>query len=250
MILAFDTETTGLDLHHLAKPFMVTACFEDGREMFWRWDIDPITRRVIVPADDIVEVSALLIDGGNDEHFLVGQNVKFDVAALRSVGVDVSDWPWDRTFDTLVAGHVLHSGQPHDLTSMAGHWLGKKVKEDMIDKEKALEEACKQARAVARVKCKGESVLYVDRVVVKTKPWLIAKEGMPGLPSVKGGGSGDKGKVWKNDLWLPRAIAVEQGFTSGHSWWTVCEDYARMDAQVTVLLWKAQSKELHEKRLM
>lgn len=57
---------------------------------------------------------------------LVAQNSKFDVAMLRALFNDVGQelhWDWSRTHDTLIAGHLLASNKPHDLTSMAIQYL-------------------------------------------------------------------------------------------------------------------------------
>ncbi len=59
-MIAFDTETTGLDLYRGAKPFFVTICHEDGEQRFWEWDVNPITREPQVPRGDLFEISVTL----------------------------------------------------------------------------------------------------------------------------------------------------------------------------------------------
>ena len=57
---AVDTETTGIDLYHGARPFFVTACDQDGNQTFWEWPVDPLTRVPRIPPGDVAEVQALL----------------------------------------------------------------------------------------------------------------------------------------------------------------------------------------------
>src|SRR4051794_25593459 len=102
-MIALDTETTGLDFHHGARPYLVTICDREGQVRFYEWPVDPLTREVDVPASDVAELNAVL----RAEDRIVGQNLKFDAHALKSVGV--GPWPWDRTDDTLIAAHLLAS---------------------------------------------------------------------------------------------------------------------------------------------
>jgi uncharacterized protein YprB with RNaseH-like and TPR domain len=44
--IAIDTETTGLDLRHGCKAFMVTACDEKGKTWVWQGTVDPLDRMV------------------------------------------------------------------------------------------------------------------------------------------------------------------------------------------------------------
>jgi len=80
-MIAVDTETTGLDIHHGCRPFFVTACDEKGNLTWWEWDVDPLTRRPKVPNKDRREIQKML-----SKNVLVFQNPKFDVGALSSIG--------------------------------------------------------------------------------------------------------------------------------------------------------------------
>jgi hypothetical protein len=42
--LSLDTETTGLDVYHGARPFFITTCNEQGEQQYWEWDVDPETQ--------------------------------------------------------------------------------------------------------------------------------------------------------------------------------------------------------------
>ena len=60
-IISADTETTGVDVSHGAKPYIVTTCDQQCRNVTWEWDVDPITREPVVPDGDIAEVQNYLI---------------------------------------------------------------------------------------------------------------------------------------------------------------------------------------------
>jgi hypothetical protein len=280
-MIALDTETTGKDFHHGCKPFFVTICDENGDVSFWEWDVDPNTREPHIPPLDISQIRQELSivsgwgDGFDEEirerHALVGQNTKFDAHALATIGV--SKWPWHMTHDTLMAGHLLASNRPHDLTSMGIQYLGV----DISKYEEKLKEHCLAAR---------RAVKSLDL------PWRVAKDGDPNLPSVKGD------SAWRNDYWLPRALVKHlwqtsvagQAFSaweatgvlpgalaSGvldadeasialqslagweyappeltidpHPWWTALREYANADSPTTLALWVRMRDELHRRGL-
>lgn len=198
-IISLDSETCGLDLWHGAKPYLVTICDESGNNTFWEWDVDPLTREPQIPYNDMCEVLEII----EQADFIVTQNGKFDAHALKTVDC-LSTWNWDKVHDTLIAGHLLASNQPHDLTTMAITYLGVNIQ----PYEDALKVACEEARRYAR----------------KNFPnWRIAKAGLSDMPSAKE-------KVWKNDAWLPRAIAKAEGYPPNHPWWTVTSNYANGDS--------------------
>lgn len=224
MILSLDSETDGLDFWHGARPFFVTTCTDEMEQRYWEWDVDPLTRQVQVVEEEVAAIKQLILSADT----LVLQNSKFDIHALRFLGITV--WPWDNLHDTLLAGHVLASNQPHDLTSMALHYL----KVNIQPYEEALQRATLRARTIARS---------------RYKDWRIAKPGLPEMPSAKG-------KTWSYDTWLPRAIAQAAEYAQpeaecehrwngwicdhcqGHRWWVVLSDYGNADSAVTVKLWQ------------
>lgn len=206
-------------MHHGAKPFLVTCCREDGVQTFWEWDVDPLTRCPIIPQEDLDEIAKTVFHGSDG--WLVLQNAKFDFAALGTIGM----WDrvnleqtWKTVTDTLMAGHLLWSNKPHDLTSMALEAL----RVDIDPYERAVKRVCDEARRMARS---------------KYPTWRIAKQGLEEMPSAKE-------TVWKNDMWLPRALAKELGYPADHEWNTVVRDYANADSAVTMALWKFQQKEI------
>lgn len=304
--IVLDTETTGLDLFHGARPYLVTTA-EGEFNMWWEWNVDPLTRRPQVPEKDLRAIQVTLDEA--DE--LVLQNAKFDYLGLaltfedaeinwpttvgrigddegmridRStkwgnpfrIGLDgtraqvvqkyeswLQDqpelmaalpelrgcrllchcsprlchgdvlaelagpqtelrWDWGKVRDTLLAGHLLASNHPHDLTTMVLVYLGVNI--DPLDRK--LEHAVKEAAKIA----KGSA------------GWQLAKAGRLDMPSVKG-------KAWKLDAWLPRAVARQNRYAREHPWWKVCSEYANGDSASTLALYGRQEELLEERGL-
>jgi len=226
-MIAVDTECTGLDLYHGARPFFVTVAHEDLSTTEWQWDVDPLTRKPIILAQDLREIREVL----REESVL--QNRKFDFHALASIGVEL---PWNPGHCTLRAGHVLASSQPHDLTLMCSIYLGHNIK----PLEDALEVAVKAAKKIAKA---------------KFPLWRLAKAGDPLMPSIKGKDKDKKakgveeGSTWRADMWLPRAVAKTLKYPENHPWWTVLSDYSNGDSISTLALWKVMERELRERDL-
>ena len=212
--IGFDTETTGLDLNHGCKPFLLTFCTEDQENEWVEWDVDPLTREPQVVEEDLEG----LIEKQKQYHFVL-HNPKFDVRAVSSIDSEL-EWNWDKTWDILVAAHLVASNQPKDLTTLSLIHLGYNVKPF----EDEIQNACNEARRMARS---------------QFPEWKIAREGMKELPSAKG-------KLWKNDMWLPRALAQELNYPDDHPWWTVCSDYANMDSSATIALFLFFREKLKE----
>lgn len=248
-LISLDTECTGLDLHHGALPFFVSTCDEQNRITSWEWPVDPFTRKPRVSPAEFQEVLDLI--GGDFD--LVLQNPKFDAQAIRALASEVGSgdvswlWPWSATYDTLLAGHLLASAQPHDLTTMTLVYLGINIR----PLEDALEKATVKARQMARQKM----------FKAKHGVWAIAEEGREDMPSAKQ-------KTWKFDGWLPRAIAEALGYPQpnpqcqhnytaagtcskchGHSWWAVLRKYGEADAAVTLPLFLKMRKLLQHRQL-
>jgi DNA polymerase I-like protein with 3'-5' exonuclease and polymerase domains len=223
-MISLDTETTGVDFHHGARPFFVTMCNEVGDQVYYEWDVDPLTREPIIPEEDLEAIGTFLLR--KTTNGLVLQNAKFDIAALASVGI--TEWPWSLTYDTLIAGHLLASILPHDLTSMAMQYLGVDIK----PKEDDLGTAVKAARRL--VGSKAFKAQYGE--------WAVAKENRSDMPSAKA-------TTWKFDFWLPRAVAKHLEYPEDHPWWTVLEDYSNADSEVTVALWIVMERLLKRRGL-
>jgi DNA polymerase I-like protein with 3'-5' exonuclease and polymerase domains len=257
-MISLDCETTGLDLRHGARPYYVTICGDDDVVKYWSWDVCPLTRQPRIPKEDLTQIDGLISSADR----IVGQNIRFDANMLAAVGVN--GWPWDRTEDTLIAGHVLASNRPHNLTDMGMQYLGV----DIAPLEDALHKACEASRRLARRVC---------------PTWRLAKQNEPDMPSA--GAS-----CWKYDTWLPRTLVKHLWKTSesrscllenqsskhhagspfirlpeslpgweyhppevhavnAHPWWTVLRDYSNADSAVTLALWRVIEAELTRRGL-
>jgi DNA polymerase I-like protein with 3'-5' exonuclease and polymerase domains len=238
-MISLDSETTGVDVYHGALPFFVTACTDQGEQLWWEWDVNPLTRRPTVPAVDLDEIQQTILDQPGP---LVLQNSKFDVAALTALFKAhgrVLEWPWGKVEDTLIAGHVLASNRPHDLTSMALQYLGV----DIQPYEDALEVAVQKCRRIvqqARLRLKrgtqprrqrptrtplavrkrlptegyAQGLLFSQEDLAEKggtddplAVWCIAEKGLDGMPSARE-------KTWKFDTWLPRAMIAHLWYAS------------------------------------
>lgn len=244
-MIALDTETTGVDLFHNARPFFVTICDEEDNQTSWQWEVDPITRKVEVDYDDVKKIETVIEVAKSwgkgfsqdiaDRHRLVLQNPKFDVTALEGIGL--YDWPWNQTFDTLLAGHLLSSNSSHTLTAMAKEYIGWDIK----PLEDALEEACTEARSICRQ---------------HLPEWRIAETGMVDddgremMPSLKKtAAEGERDRAWANDMWLPRALALYTKEPDDHPWYKVLSTYSNADSAVTIRLWKEMRRLLEKEGL-
>ena len=220
IIRSGDSETTGIDLRHGAMPFLITSADEKGEIAFWETDVDPYTRKPKWTEEDLNEVK---------EHFdeadeLVFQNGRFDVKAFSTLDEEWAvNWPWPKMQDTLIAGHLLASNQPHDLTSMLLIYCGVNIQH----LEDEMEEHVKEARKLAKS---------------EFPKWRLAKAGDPTMPSAKE-------TVWKFDMWLPRAIAKEKAFPQDHPWWTCTSNYANGDTVGTLPLWLKMKQLLLQRNL-
>lgn len=222
MLRSLDTETTGVDHHHGARAFLVTTADEENEVTFWEADIDPYTRMPLWTDDDLNEIEEAI--SPENTTGLILQNPRFDVRALSMLRKEFgTNWRWDITYDTLMAGHLLASNQPHDLTSMTLIYCGINIQPLEDEMELHVQEARKLAKS-------------------DFPKWRIAKAGDPTMPSAKE-------KVWKFDMWLPRMLAKELAYPKDHPWWTCTSDYANGDSQVTLPLYKILRKKIIERKL-
>jgi DNA polymerase I-like protein with 3'-5' exonuclease and polymerase domains len=216
-----------------------------GEIKFWQWRVDYIQRKIKPTSDvgdsikynlkeDLEQIKALIYS----EDWIVGQNLRFDAAMLiylfRDNGIEFS-WPWERMHDTLIAGHLLDTASPHNLTSMTRQYIG----EDIEKYEEATKKACVSARNIAKR---------------RLPMWLLAKEGLPMMPSAKGSDKRSKkgvesGSPWKFDLALPREIAIALKEPLDHPWHHVTAKYANKDSEVTLLDWVVMERFLKEREL-
>lgn len=110
-IISLDCETTGLNLFHGCKPFAVSTCDHKGQTTFWELKVDPFTREPQIP-----ETSKEAIRKHIEGKTLVFHNAKFDLRALATIGIDATQNPIE---ETLIASHILDSGESHHLKDLA-----------------------------------------------------------------------------------------------------------------------------------
>lgn len=246
MLISIDTETTGLDLYHGAKPYLVTI-YEDGQRSpyFYEWDVNPCTREPLVNREDVDSIWGIV----QRADCIVGQNINFDILALQQIDKRFLQWDYGKTHDTLYLSHILASAMPHSLDALSVQYLG-------IDIEKYdndLRDACMAARKIAK-KFHPYSECIPDS-------WMIAEKGLSCMPSAKSASDKtdrgmESGSSWKYDAWLPRALANHsfsgccstklykgthvdwngKSFPLEHPWWTVLSKYANIDSFVTLKL--------------
>lgn len=233
MIISLDCESTGIDLAHGAMPFLVTSWDGENPIDFWEWSVNPYTRKPDIPPSDLVDI-AELIDAAD---IIYLHNAKFDVRALATIGINL---PWPKVRDTLCASHLLSSNGGHRLDQLCVEHLGENI-EKFEDHVQAVTQAC--------------------RAIVKRDfpNWKIANEGVPGMPSVKSSSKRDEDKPWKNDMWLPRALAKQLGeanlskfrlqdqSTPNANWLDACSRYANADSQYTWLLGVEMERKIRER---
>ena len=203
-ILAVDTETTGTDFFHGCRPFLVTAC--DGQTNYiWEGSVDEYTRNVTWNQSDIDEIQYLLDNADS----IIFQNVNFDRRALESISISL-DHLLPRIQDTLVASHVLCSGDVHGLKDLAIKYLRYHNKDEEYLRE----------------------CITSKRSQLGSSASAIAREGHPHFPAVRGK-SGTS--WWHMDMWLDMEA---------------CKKYASRDTERTYLLWLCFAKGLMDQNLV
>src|SRR5690348_10250538 len=120
-----DTETTGLDIFHGCRPFMITATDGDtGTNYWWTGEVNCYTRDVYWEKSELKETQDLI----NKAKKVVFHNTKFDMRALESIGIDISPI-WEKVEDTLLAAHCICSAgankkqNEHGLKDLAIKYL-------------------------------------------------------------------------------------------------------------------------------
>lgn len=192
-LLAVDTETTGTDFFHGCRPFMITAC--DGKSnYYWEGKVDPYNRAEVTwNPSDLKEAYEFI----QSYDTLVFHNAKFDVRALHSIGVDLTD-QWHRIEDTMIASHVVCSGESHALKTLAFKYLGY-----YNEGQRELKRAVLNARAEHK------------------NEYDLAKEGHPTMP-----GTGGPGTKWYTmDYWLCMEECRKYGIDDVEMTWLLWKMY-------------------------
>jgi DNA polymerase I-like protein with 3'-5' exonuclease and polymerase domains len=180
MIAAIDTETTGTDFFHGCRPYLILSC--DGEtNHHWAGEVNPFTRDVYWDDDVLAEVQEYI----DSLETAIFHNGMFDIRALESIGIDCSRLWWISE-DTLLASHVVCSGDVHGLKDISEKYFGWENEE-----EEHLKTIVMQKIAEARA-----------------KGYAVAKEGHSHFPGLKGATV----KWYKMDYWLAKDEVLRYGF--------------------------------------
>src|SRR5687768_1076875 len=87
MIIACDTESTGLSVWRGDRPFAIDICFEDETHLYIDFPVDPKTREVrIEESAEFYTIKSLL---ENSEIEKVFHHAKYDIRMLASINIFV-----------------------------------------------------------------------------------------------------------------------------------------------------------------
>lgn len=220
--IAIDTETTGPYLQHGCKPFMVTACDDEGYTKKWEFNVNPYTRE---PIYDLKTVNSLFRYLAKYDTW-VFHNALFDIKALSLLQYSKYEKLLNTVniHDTMLMAHCNNSLDKRGLKGLALLYL------DFSEgDEHELDKAVNKARRVAR-----------------KLGWSIASEEEPSLKALKD-------KKGKCDFWLPKAVArlsspeTLDDITRDH-FDSVCATYAIGDVERTIGLYIYFRKILTDKK--
>lgn len=206
-MIALDTETTGVDFVHGCRPFFV-GCISDSEELsYWHWRVNPYTRVPTILQEDLEEITDLIQQHGQ----VVFHNAKFDIRALKSVGIDIPHLiGWENIEDTLIYSHLYDSKGSHGLKPLSENILGMSIED-----EKVLKKAVSDCRTL-----------------MGPKQWAKAQKGHCHFPTLKGT------SWWKMDMWMPKEVAIHFGYSDDHPYHTVLQEYGLLDPIRTLMLWR------------
>lgn len=170
MLIAIDTETTGTDVFHGCRPFLISG-FDGSYNYLWKGEIDPTNREVTWAQETLNHFLTTIKKADR----IIMHNANFDIRMLDAIGIDQS-LIRPKLEDTMLLSHMICSGDVHGLKELAIKYL------DYSDEdEKILEEGVKEQIREARK-------LGYD----------VAKHGHRHFPAIKKTGA----KWWKMDYWL------------------------------------------------
>jgi DNA polymerase-1 len=140
-LIACDTETTGLNPWKGDRPFAFSFCNEKGDAGFFRWEVDPFTRNVLINHKQWAVMKKFFEDSSIAKVF---HNAKFDIRMLEKLGIEVRG----TVHDTMFAMHCLRTLEP----TLALKPIAEKYAGIPNNDEKDLQKATLQARRMAKEK--------------------------------------------------------------------------------------------------
>ena len=93
-LLAFDTETTGLNPwgnferygFEPARPFAFSFSNSEGESIYFRWKVNPFTRKVIFIPREVEIIRSVLENPGIVK---IGHNIGYDIRMAQTLGIKV-----------------------------------------------------------------------------------------------------------------------------------------------------------------
>lgn len=230
-LIAFDTETSGVDVWVGDTPFAFSFANQQGETAYFEFLVDPKTRKPILDRQarsDLDAIGALLEDGSITK---VMHNAKFD-CRMMELGYNI-----------VVAGPggpIRNGGTFHDTLIMAHNantlelslglkQLGKKYCDISTEDQSGLKKAVQALRRFAE----------------KEWGWNVKYE-YPRRPD----GLGKRKAVVAADYWIPNTIKQLKGFTGKITKYEgseiLCRQYAVLDAVRTMQLFTLYSDVIEE----
>jgi DNA polymerase-1 len=147
--LAFDVETTGLSPYgsveelgfHPVRAFAFAFCDENETELYFRFEVDPMTREVLYQKEPekFRQLKQLLESPGLE---LIGHNISFDLTMASFIGIEFKGKFWD----TRILSHLADSSR----MSFALKPLSKAILDYPDDDQKDLLDSVKKARRLGK----------------------------------------------------------------------------------------------------
>lgn len=149
-LLAFDTETTGLNPwgdkkrwgYYPTRAFAFSFCDSQGNTAYIRWKINPKSREVLVNEKQRKEIKRLL---ERLDLIIIGHNLSYDLRMLKMIDI----FPRGTFHDTLIMSHVCTGG---DFLKYGLKELGVKLLDYASEDEKDLRVSAIQGRREAKKK--------------------------------------------------------------------------------------------------
>ena len=147
-LLAFDTESTGLNVYadsQPARPFAFSFSDSGFETAYVRFQVNPKNRGVnyfesFLSISRLEWLKRVLEDPTTAK---IGHNIGFDIRMARSIGIEVKG----EIHDTLIMAHIFTGGS---LLSYGLKELGIRIAEFPDDDEKDLKEATRKARTAGK----------------------------------------------------------------------------------------------------